>query len=79
MMTQLKEQWKAYLISGKEWCDLLRAECFTIYANVDLTLQMREHFETLANVSNNLAIPKDETAAWNNAIHLAKSGKISLT
>ncbi len=73
LMTQLEEQWKAYLISGEEWCDLLRAECFTVYASVDLTLQMREHFETLTKVSNNLVIPKSEAAAWHNAIHLTKS------
>jgi ubiquinone/menaquinone biosynthesis C-methylase UbiE len=74
MLTQLEEQWKAYLISGKQWRNLLRAECFTVYATVDLTLQMREHFETLARVSDNPAVPKEEAAAWYNAIDLTKSG-----
>jgi ubiquinone/menaquinone biosynthesis C-methylase UbiE len=74
MLMQLEEQWKSYLISAKQWCDLLQAECFTVYAQADLTLQMREHFETLAKVSNSIAVPKKEVAAWHNAIHLTESG-----
>ena len=74
LVTQLEDQWKAYLISGTEWCDLLRSECFTVSVDEDLTLQMREHFETLAMVSNNIAITKEEAAGWKNAINLTKSG-----
>jgi ubiquinone/menaquinone biosynthesis C-methylase UbiE len=74
IVIQLEEQWKAYLISAKQWCDLLRGQSFTVYAEADLTLQMRTHFETLAKVSDKLAVPKEEAAAWNNAINLAKAG-----
>jgi hypothetical protein len=61
------------LISRNQWRDLLRREAFTLCAEADLTLQMRDYFETLANISDKSAVPKEEAAAWENALRLAKT------
>ena len=53
---------------------MLRREAFTLCAEADLTLQMRDYFETLANISDKSAVPKEEAAAWKNAVRLAKTG-----
>jgi SAM-dependent methyltransferase len=73
LVRQLEDQWKAYLISRNQWRDLFRREAFTLCAEADLTLRMRDYFETLANIPDKSAVPKEEAAAWENALHLAKT------
>jgi ubiquinone/menaquinone biosynthesis C-methylase UbiE len=74
LVTQLEEQWKAYLITREQWRDLLHGESFTVCAEEDHTLEMRDHFKTLAKVSDKSVVPEEEAAAWKNAVRLARAG-----
>jgi hypothetical protein len=40
---------------------------------------MRSHFKTLAKVSDESVVPKEEAVAWKNAVRLAKAGLLYYT